>query len=199
MIKHDKKESRCATTKVHNMSFVQWYPYRNLKAWALNAKHSCSILVLNETLRSPKVCLHHLADERVKVDTTLPSEETFGFGRITKQEALEASLVNHWQIKEVKKDILDFCRTEVFRVYFHDCFTSLHIDALLVQSTAFPPDCKNIDKIKARVRNSRTYFSVIPTASKDLFTNSRTGWVSPVARTKSSALGCWSIIHIPST
>jgi hypothetical protein len=112
-------------------------------------------LVLNETSRSFEVCPDHLADERVKVDATLPSEETFRFVRVTKQEALEVSLVvNLWQIKEkLKKDILNFCRTEVFRVYFHDCFTSLHIDALLVQSTAFPPDYKIIHKTKARVKN----------------------------------------------
>jgi len=103
-------------------------------------------LVLNETGRGLEICPHHLADKGVKVDATFPSEETFRFGRVTEQEALIVSeVVNFWHVKEeIKEDILDFCWTEVFRVYFHDRFTSLHIDTLLVQATAFPPDCKNI-------------------------------------------------------
>jgi hypothetical protein len=47
--------------------------------------------------------------------------------------------------------------------------------------------------------NRQTHRSLIFTTANAFSTNSRTRCVSPVARTKSSGAGCWSMRHMPST
>ena len=49
-----------------------------------------------------------------------------------------------------------------------------------------------------RVR-CNSYLTSMSRTLKAFSTNSRTGWVSPVASTKSSGCSCWRMRHIPST
>lgn len=85
--------------------------------------------------------------------------------------------------------VLDFGRSEVPRVDFHDDLARLRIDALFVLASAAPPDGgTGIRKTRNRSQGERfTYLISIPSRPNDFSTNSRTGWVSPVASTKSSA------------
>jgi hypothetical protein len=84
-----------------------------------------------------------------------------------------------------KEHVLDLGGTEVTGVDFNDDLAGLYIDALLINALALPPESYvNIYYLR---RGKDAYLIFMLTTPNALSTYSRTGCVSPVARTKSSA------------
>ena len=94
--------------------------------------------------------------------------------------------------------VLDLSRAEVLRVDADEDLARLDVDTNFLLTRALPPDgCISAHILSPMKRNA--YRSLTFTTAKAFSTNSRTGCVSPVARTKSSGPCCCSMRHMPST
>ena len=89
------------------------------------------------------------------------------------------------------KDLLDFGRTEVPRVDFDDDFPGVGVDADFIHAGTFPPTKRSVNIFQGESKKlCETDLMSISSSANAFSTNSRTGCVSPVARTKSSGSGC---------
>ena len=87
------------------------------------------------------------------------------------------------------KYVLHFGWSEIGRVDSDDSFTITDVNRVFIYTTPFPSGDQRLEGQRYEL-NEGMYLSWISSALNDLFTNSRTLCVSPVANTKSSGVGC---------
>ena len=141
------------------------------------------VLVLDERLGRCDVRLDHLLDERVEVDLALPAEHALCLRGVAEQESGTHASVKHAKDDEGDGEhVLDFCGTEVPGVDFDNDLAGLGVHALLIDAATSPPDTRQLVDI-ADAGSYGTHWICMPRRPNDFSTNSRTGWVSPVATT----------------
>jgi len=79
-------------------------------------------------------------NEGVKVHFPLPSEKALSFCWVAEQETGRMEMSAAYRTCRTKKDILDFCGTEISGVDFDDALPRLNVDRVFVLSRPFPPD-----------------------------------------------------------
>lgn len=157
------------------------------------------VLVLHEGLGRLEIGLYHLLDQRVEVDLALPAKQTLSLLGVPMQEPVKSSFGLSRKNKIYRKDLLDLRGTEVAGVDFDHDFPGSSIVSFFVDSSPFPSDPTSRNEFEIWYLEDRTYLISMSSSAKAFSTNSRTGCVSPVARTKSSGVGCCNMRHMPST